>query len=74
MLVIEERGKEYWEDLSNENLGQSLVQDNPQNPSSTSSNILTGGHLPIVVMGLVPFTHPNSMMWHVWKIFVLILK
>ena len=55
-VVTEEEGKEYWEDLSNENPGQSLVQDNPQNPSSTSSNILTGGHLPIVVMGLVPFT------------------
>ena len=35
---------------------QSPVQDNPENIPSTSSSILTGGHVPIVELGLIPFT------------------
>ena len=35
---------------------KSPTQDNLKDPSSTLGTILTGGHLPIVDIGLVPFT------------------
>ena len=39
---------------------QNLVQDNLENLPTTPSSILTGGHVPIVEMGLVPFTPSNK--------------
>ena len=39
---------------------QSPMRDNPENLPATSSSILTGGHVPIAEMGLVPFTHSNQ--------------
>ena len=42
--------------MDGENQGQSPARDNPENIPSTSSNILTRGHLPMVELGLVPFT------------------
>ena len=35
---------------------QSSMRVNPEKLPTTSSNILTGGHVPIAEMGLVPFT------------------
>ena len=34
---------------------QNLVRYNPENLPATPSSILTGGHVPIAEMGLVPF-------------------
>ena len=42
--------------MDGENQGHSPTQDNPENIPSTSSNILTGGHLPMVELRLVSFT------------------
>ena len=42
--------------MDGENQGHSPTQDNPENIPSTSSNILTGGHLPMVELGLVPYS------------------
>ena len=36
------------------------MQDNPKNLSTTSSIIITGGHVPIDEMELVPFTPLNK--------------
>ena len=55
-MVTEEQRKEDQEDLGNEDLGQSPIRDNPESLPSASSIILIGGHLPVVEMGLVPFT------------------
>ena len=41
-----------------ENREQSTAQDNPESFPSTSGDILIGGHLPIVELGLVLF--PSS--------------
>ena len=53
---IEEQSKKNEEDLGGEDQEQSHARDNPEATPSTSGTILTGGHLPIVEMGLVPFT------------------
>ena len=57
---MEEQRKEDQEDMGNEDPGQSPIQDNPESLPSASSSILTGGHLPMVEMGLVPFTPSNK--------------
>ena len=44
------------EDQDRENQEQNTAQDNLKNFPSNSGDILTGGHLPIVELGLVPFT------------------
>ena len=54
--VTEEQSKKDQEYLDNENQGQIPTQDNPEKFPSTSGGILTGGHLPMVELGLVPFT------------------
>ena len=54
-IVEELKGKEY-EDIERETLEQSYAQDNPNNPLSTSGEILTEGHLLIAKLGLVHFT------------------
>ena len=54
--ATEEQRKKEQEDLHGENQGQIHIWDNPENHTSTSSNILTGGHLAMVVLGMVPFT------------------
>ena len=44
------------DDQDRENQEQNTAQDNPKSLPSTSGDILTGGHLPIVELGLVAFT------------------
>ena len=44
------------EDLDRETQEHNTTQDNPESLPSTSGDILTGGHLPIAELGLVPFT------------------
>ena len=55
-MDTEEWRKKDQEYLDRENQEQSPAQDNPENLPSTSGDILTGGHLPVVELGLVPFT------------------
>ena len=62
------------EDLDGENQGQSPIRVNLENHPSTSINILTGGHIPMVELGLVPYTHLNIMKLHAWKTCILIPK
>ena len=52
----EEQSNKNEDDLGGEDQEQSPARDNPEDPPSTSGTILTGGHIPIVEMGLVPFT------------------
>ena len=54
--VTKEQRKKDQEELDNENQGQDRAQDSTENLPSTSGSIVTGGHLPMVEMGLVPFT------------------
>ena len=54
--MIEEQRKKYQEEVDNENQGQDPTQDSTENLPSTSGTILMGGHLPMVELGLVPFT------------------
>ena len=51
-----EKSKKNKEDIGGEDQEQSPARDNPEAPPSTLGTMLTGGHLPIVEMGLVPFT------------------
>ena len=44
------------EELDDENPGQDPAQDKTESLPSTSGSILTGGNLPMVELGLVPFT------------------
>ena len=54
--VREEKRKKDQKELDNENQGQDPAQDSTENLPSTSRSILTRGHLPMVELGLVPFT------------------
>ena len=54
--VTEEQRKKDQEEIDNENQGQDPAQDRTENLPSTSRSILTGGHLRMVELGLVPFT------------------
>ena len=56
MMVNVSNRKKDQEDLDNENWEQIPTEENTENLPNTSSSILTGGHLPIVELGLVPFT------------------
>ena len=49
------KGKEK-EDQDMDNVEQDIAQDNPKDPTSTSGDIITRGHLPIAELGLVSFT------------------
>ena len=55
-MTTKEQGKGDQEDLGNEDPGKIPIRDNPESLPATSESILTGGHLPMVGMGLVPFT------------------
>ena len=54
--VAEELRKKEQEDKDREILEHDTTQDNPIDPPSTSSDTITGGHLPLAKLGLVPFT------------------
>ena len=43
------------EDQDRENLEQDTSQDNPEDLPSISGDAITGGHLPLAELGLVPF-------------------
>ena len=59
---MEEQNKKDEEYLGVEDQRQSPVRDNLENPPSTSSIIFIGGHLPLVELELIPFTHLRNMM------------
>ena len=54
--ITEELRRKEQEDLDRESQEHNTTQDNPESLPSISGDILTGGHLPIVELGLVPFT------------------
>ena len=54
--LIEEQTKESQDDVGGEDQRWSPVRNDPEDLPSTSENILTGGHLPLVELELVPFT------------------
>ena len=57
--IEEELRRKDQEDLDRESQEHNTTQDNPESLPSTLEDILTGGHLPIVELGLVPFTLPK---------------
>ena len=57
--AAEELRKKEQEDKDTESLEQDTAQDNPEDPPSTSSGIITRGHLPLAELGLMPFTLPK---------------
>ena len=54
--MTEEQRKKDQEELHNENQGQDPTKENTENIPSTLGSILTGGNIPMVELGLVPFT------------------
>ena len=54
--VTKKQRKKDLEEMDNENQGQDPTPDNTKNIPSTSSNILTEVNIPMVELGLVPFT------------------
>ena len=54
--IAQELRKKEKEDKNRENQEKIIAQDNPESFPSTSGYILIGGHLPMVELGLVPFT------------------
>ena len=59
--IADELRQKEKEDLDRETQEHNTTQDNPESLPFTSRDILTGGHLPIVELGLVPF---NSSKQH----------
>ena len=53
--AAEELKRKYQEDQDRENLEQDTAQDNLAHPPSKSGDTITGGHFPLVELGLVPF-------------------
>ena len=54
--AAEELRRKEQEDKDRESLEQDTAQDNLADPHSTSGDTITGGHLPLAELGLVPFT------------------
>ena len=55
-IPVEEKRKKDQEDLDGKNQGQSPTREIPENHPSNSNIILTEGHLPMVELGLVPYS------------------
>ena len=52
--------KKEQEDQDRENLEHDTAKDNLVDPPSTSGDTITGDHLPLVELGLVPFNPSNN--------------
>ena len=51
--------KKEQEDKDREDLDKDTAKDNPTNLPNSSSGTITGSHIPLVELGLIPYTPSN---------------